>query len=304
VRFNRLDLNLLVALDALFAERSVSRAAERVHLSQSAMSNALGRLRDYFGDELLVQVGRRLELTPRAEALQQAVHDVLLRVDSTIASQPEFDPSSSGREFRLLVSDYATTTLMPHALTLAHRQSSTVRFHLLPQVAQPHQALERGEADLLVIPMDYCSPEHPTEVLFEESFCCVVWAEGRFARRRLDRKAYLSGGHVVVTPGGAVDSAFEARFMERHGVARRVEVTTFSFVAAPALVVGTDRIATVHARLARHALRSLPLKICASPLPIPNISEAMQWHRYRTQDPGLMWLRGLLLQAARNMDAT
>lgn len=303
MRFNRLDLNLLVALDALFTERSVSRAAERMHLSQSAMSNALNRLREYFDDELLVQVGRRMDLTPRAQALKEAVHDVLLRVDTTIASQPQFDPARSEREFRLLVSDYATTMLMPHVLSIAHRQSSTVRFHFLPQVPMPHCALERGEADVLVIPADYCSPDHPVEVLFEESFCCVAWSEGRFARRRLDKKAYLAAGHVVVTPGGAEDSSFEARFVERHGIARRVEVTTFSFVAAPALVVGTDRIATVHARLARHARRSLPLKLLAAPLPVPAIREAMQWHRYRTQDPGLVWLRGLLHQAALLMDA-
>ena len=88
MRFNKLDLNLLVALDAMLAERSISKAAERLHLSQSAMSNALARLRDYFDDELLVQVGRKLELTPRAETLKESVRDVLVRVDSAILAQP------------------------------------------------------------------------------------------------------------------------------------------------------------------------------------------------------------------------
>ena len=92
MRFNRLDLNLLVALDALLTEGSITKAAERLNLSPSATSNALSRLREYFEDELLVQVGRRMEPTPRAQGLQEAVREVLVRVDSTIAQQPEFDP--------------------------------------------------------------------------------------------------------------------------------------------------------------------------------------------------------------------
>lgn len=119
MRFNRLDLNLLVALDALLTERSITRAAERVHLSQSAMGNALGRLREHLGDELLVQVGRQMELTPRAEVLQEAVRDVLVRIDTSIAAQPEFNCSRSDREFKLFISDYSMDMLMPHALALA-----------------------------------------------------------------------------------------------------------------------------------------------------------------------------------------
>ena len=103
MRFKKLDLNLLVALDALLTERNVTRAGERIYLSQSAMSNALSRLRQYFDDELLVPVGGKLELTPRAEVLHEAVKDVLLRIDTTVAAQPEFDPRTSDREFTMFV---------------------------------------------------------------------------------------------------------------------------------------------------------------------------------------------------------
>ncbi|MEC4511813.1 LysR family transcriptional regulator, partial [Klebsiella pneumoniae] len=114
MRFNKLDLNLLVALDALLSEQNISRAAEKIHLSQSATSNALARLREYFDDELLVQVGRKMEPTPRAEALKDAVRDILVRVDATVAAQPEFGPAQANRLFRLFVSDYTMTTLIPH----------------------------------------------------------------------------------------------------------------------------------------------------------------------------------------------
>ena len=151
MRFKKLDLNLLVALDALLTEKNVTRAGERVFLSQSTMSNALSRLRQYFDDELLVQVGGRMELTPRAELLHEAVRDVLVRIDTTVAAQPAFDPMASDREFTLFVSDYSMEVLVPGMLALAHQRGSQVRFSFKPQVSQPYRHLERGEADLLIM---------------------------------------------------------------------------------------------------------------------------------------------------------
>src|SRR5881398_3581498 len=119
MRFNRLDLNLLVALDHLLHLRSVSGAAARMNMTQSAMSNALSRLRDYFGDELLVKVGRRLEPTVRAQALAAPVREVLTRVDWTIAAERDFNPAQSDRAFNLLVSDYTLATLAPEILKLS-----------------------------------------------------------------------------------------------------------------------------------------------------------------------------------------
>jgi LysR family transcriptional regulator, nod-box dependent transcriptional activator len=303
VHFNKLDLNLLVALDALLTDHSISRAAERVHVSQPAMSNALARLREYFDDPLLVQVGRKMEPTPRAEALKDAVRDVLVRVDSTIAMQPKFEPAQSDREFQLLVSDYTLTVLAPHLVALAAEQSPGVRFQFHPQVENPQRVLERGEADLLVIPTGFCSPDHPIEVLFEEEFCCVVWSGSRLAAAgTVSFEDYTAAGHVMMQPPGG--TSFETWFMQRYGVSRRIEVTTFSFATAPSLVVGTERIATLHTRLARLVQRHLPLTLLTPPMPMPRMEQAIQWHKYRTQDPGLVWLRGLLQQASRRMDSS
>jgi DNA-binding transcriptional LysR family regulator len=301
MRFNKLDLNLLVALDALLTEGSITRAAERVHLSQSAMSNALGRLRDYFEDELLVQVGRRLELTPRAEVLREAVRDVLVRIDTSIAAQPEFDCTSSDREFRLSISDYSMEVLLPRVLALAAQQRSTVRFKLQPQVASPARALERGDADLLVIPKAYVSPDHATELLFNDEFVCVVWRDSSHARQALSFERYASAGHVVMQPVDTDKPAFESWFVQRYGLSRRVEVTTYSFAALPFLVVGTERIATVHSMLARAIEPALPVTLLPLPLPMPPFEQAMQWHKHRSLDPGLLWLRGLMQQAARTL---
>lgn len=317
MHFHKLDLNLLVALDTLLSLQSVSRAAEQLHMSQSAMSNALARLRAYFDDELLVQIGRKMELTQRAEVLREAVQDVLLRIDTSITAQPKFEPTKSDRVFRICVSDYSMVTLIPHMLALAQTQAGLVKFQLLPQVGQPDRALERGEADLLVVPKAFCSPNHPTDMLFEESFCCLVWSGSRIAATgKLDAEAYARAGHVVMQPTsyamagqvvmqltGGAGMSFEAGSMQKMGLERRVEVSTFSFVALPSLVVGTERIATIHARLARMAERFLPVKQFPLPIALPPMVQAVQWHKYATKDPGLVWLRGLLGEAVRKMDS-
>lgn len=303
MRFNRLDLNLLVALDALLTECSITRASERLNLSPSATSNALARLREYFDDELLVQVGRRMEPTPRAQGLQDAVRDVLLRVDSTIAIQPQFDPSTSDRCFRIFVSDYTQMVFVPHLLALAHEERCSARFDLLPQVSAPQRNLERGEADLLIIPRGFLSPDHPEEMLYREEFVCVVWRDAAIARGELSFERYLAAGHVVMQPPGGAGDSFESWLVKRFGVTRRVAVTSYGFATLPAMVVGTELIATVHARLARALQASWPIELRPPPLPITAMEQGLQWHKYRTSDPGLVWLRGLLKRAVLRMDA-
>jgi len=301
MRFNKLDLNLLVALDAMLDEKNVSRAAQRMHMSQSAMSNALARLRDYFGDDLLVQVGRRMDLTPRAEMLQESVRDVLLRVDVAVASSPSFDYANSDREFTLFVSDFTLQTLMPHMLALTSKSAPGARFKLLPQSREPERELERGEVDLLVIPERYCSAAHPTESLFEEGLSCVVWRDGRHAAGPLTLEQYTAAGHVAVSPG-MNQHAFDHLVLQQQGVERRIEVSTFSFTSAACLVVATDRIATVHERLARQAARELPLVIHPLPVKTAAMRQLLQWHKYRSFDPGIVWLRAVMHEAVALMN--
>lgn len=302
MRLNRLDLNLLIALDALLTERSITRAAQQLSLTPSALSSALGRLREYFDDELLVQVGRKMEPTPRAEGLMDAVRDVLVRIDSTIAMQPKFDPAATDRSFRIFLSDYSQFVLAPHLLALAAEQGSAARFDFLPQVSNPQRSLERGEADLLIIPQGFMSPDHPQQLLYDEGFDCVVWQGSRLAQGDFNFDRYVAASHVVMQPQGGAGDSFETWFIKRYAITRRVAVTTYSFAALPALVQGTELVATVHSRLARLLARSWPLALRAPPLPLDTMQQAMQWHKYRTQDPGLAWLRGLLVQAVARMD--
>lgn len=303
MRFNRLDLNLLVALDALLTERHISRAAEKVHISQSTMSHSLARLREHFEDELLVQVGRKMDLTPRAETLKDPIRDVLVRISSTIDTQPKFDPAQSDREFTLHLSDYTMEMLLPHAMVLAEEQRSRVKFKLLPQEGNPTRSLERGEVDIALLPGDYCTPEHPKEVCFEEKFVCVMWSGSRLAKEALTMDRYLAARHVVMQPTGAAQPSFESSFVQRYGITREIAVSAYGFTPLASLVVGTEMLATVHRRLAERAARHAPLTLQPVPMAMPPVVQCMQWHQYRTNDLGIRWLRKLLREAAVRMDA-
>jgi LysR family nod box-dependent transcriptional activator len=291
MRFNnKFDLNLLVALDHLLDLRSVSGAAARMNVTQSAMSNALLRLRGSFDDELLVKIGRRMELTPRADALKESIKDLLVRIDWTITSTSQFDPSQSDRCFKILVSDYTLAVLVPRLLARCETLAPAIRFEFLQQVKSPEKALEQGDVDLLIIPREFSSKLHPSEVLFEEQFCAIAWNKGKFAKGKLSRSDYSQASHVIMRPAIAAQS-LEAVYLEQRGVKRNEDVITYTFATVPSLVIGTNRIATLHRRLARLAQRSLPIRIIDLPVSLPAMQQSIQWHRYRSNDAGLIWLR-------------
>lgn len=299
MRYKQLDLNLLVALDALLQERSISRAAEKVFLSQPAMSNALARLRDYFGDELLTPLGRQMVLTPRAESLQQPVREILLRVDSAVVAPSTFDPATSMRSFSILVSDFTTTVFMPLFLRTLYERAPGVQINLKPQARTPHEVLEEGEADFLIIPMQYVSSLHPCVPLFEDDYVVVSWEGHPTVREGLTREQFLQAGHVVSSYNSGNNRylpVLEGWFLEREGISRRIEVTAASMAALPSLVVGTDRLATVHRRIAMHALQHLPIRVWPTPLKIPKLVQMLQWNKLRESDPGLRWIRDLCLE--------
>jgi len=296
--FGGLDLNLLVALDALFEEKSVSRAGERLHLSQSATSGALARLREAFHDPLLVQVGRSMTLTPLAEGLIDPVRAFLLQAETIVNKSPAFDPATSARKFRLMMSDYVQTVVMTEALPRLQNLAPRIILELLVNVVGDAGPLERGDIDLAIMPTRYLAPGHPTEPLFDDDFVCLAWSGNTRIKRSLPLETYLSLGHVVVRFGKDRQlPSFDEWFVEHFGHRRRIEVVTTGFNLVPQLLVGTSRIATLHRRLATFYQRYLPLKLVTPPLEIPRLEESMQWHKSRDHDPGTVWLRSVLKSA-------
>jgi DNA-binding transcriptional LysR family regulator len=295
--FRNFDVGLLVALDALLTEKSVTRAGERLHLSQPATSIILARLRQYFGNELLVPAGRRMVLTPLAESLVQPVRSCLIQIQHTVASKAEFNPAASHRKFCLAVSDYVTAVLMPQVMPEVVRQAPGIRFELVRLDESIDQKLEKGDIDFLIRPSVHALATHPKEPLFEDTHTCVAWRKNSLIGNRISRSQFLETGQISVHFGHA-PAIFEEWFAAHYGEIRKIEVVTQDFEVACRLVVGTNRIATVMTRLARLCAEHMPLRLIRPPFAIPKVTHCLQWHRYQDQDPGHIWVRAILKKAA------
>ena len=302
MRFNHLDLNLLVALDVLLEEQNITRAAERLHLTQSATSGVLGRLRTYFEDELLVQVGRKMQPTPYALELAKPVREVLLTIQSSITAKPVFDPATSKRHFRLITSDYLISVLFARVIQKIHHLAPLITFEMLGPGDNSGDLLVRGEVDLMIVPERYIIEGHPAQLLFEEEQVCVVWKDHPHVGASLTLEQYMDMGHISVGFGRNRHLSIEDWFMNQYGFNRRLEVITNDFNTLPQLIVGTQRIATMHQRLARLYAEHLPLRILNPPVKLPVMREHMLWHRSMDGDPMHRWLRERISEFIQHLE--
>ncbi|MCC8959817.1 LysR family transcriptional regulator [Bradyrhizobium sp. Pear77] len=300
MRFKGLDLNLLVALDALMNERNLTAAARSINLSQPAMSAAVARLRGYFHDEIFMMRGRELVPTPRAEGLAAPTREALLRIELSIMSR-DFNPAQSDRRFRICLSDFATLVFFRNIVERVAREAPAVRFELLPVADEPDEHLRRGEVDFLIIPDLFMSSAYPRATLFDDTLVCVGCSTNKRLSRKLTFERYMSMGHVAVKYGRTRQPSIEEWFLLEHGLKRRNEVIVQSLSMIPTVLLGTDRIGTMPARLAEHFAKAMPLRIVKCPLPIPTFTEAIQWPALHTSDPTSTWMREMLLQEASRM---
>ncbi|EIM30634.1 LysR family transcriptional regulator [Microvirga lotononidis] len=301
MRFKGLDLNLLVALDALMTERNLTAAARSINLSQPAMSAAVGRLRAYFRDELFTMRGRELVLTPRAAGLAPAVREALLHIQLSIISSDRFNPAQSERRFRIILSDFMTLVFFRKVVERVAREAPAVSFELLPLDDDPDELLRRGDVDFLVLPEVFMSSVHPRVALFDEKLVCVGCRMNKQLPRQLTFERYMSMGHVAVKFGRTRKPSIEEWFLLEHGFKRRLEVVVDSFSMLPPVLSGTNRIATMPLRLVEHFAKTIPLRIVELPLPLPAFTEAVQWPALHNNDPASIWMREILLHEASHM---
>lgn len=299
MRYQRIDLNLLVALDVLLAEQNVTRAAERLYMTQSAMSGVLGRLRDYFEDPLLTQVGRAMCLTPLAESLVEPVRDIILRIDSTIASRPDFEPAQAQRHFVIIASDYVSRVLLADVLRRVVRVAPGLTFELRPTSPKMMQELDQGLADFLITPAHLSSTDHPQLTLFDDSYKVMACAQNPLCEAGIDFDSYTNAGHVVYQYEKGGNPWFEQWYANQHSRSRRIEVITYDFNLIARFVIGTNRLATVQTRLATQFEQTMPIRLFSTPMDTPRLVEVLQWHRYRDDDPGCAWLRLQIMEAAQ-----
>jgi LysR family nod box-dependent transcriptional activator len=300
MRFQGLDLNLLVALNALILDRNVTRAADRLHIGQPGMSAALTKLRLYFKDDLLVSMGRRMVLTPLAEQLMLPLQEILAEIERSILSRGQFDPATAQQKFVFALSDHATSVLLPSLLLEIEHQAPGLRFEVAPITDRNDLDIERCEIDFLVVPSEFTSPHHPRALLHTESWVCICWAGNTLIGERITEEDYLSLGHVLIQFGRGQGYSHDERFLREKGIVRRADVVVPSLNVIPELIVGSHRIATVPSRLARRAARQLPLRIIDPPIDIPPHQTMLQWNKMKDLDLAMKWIKDRLIDVCAN----
>ncbi|EIK95686.1 LysR family transcriptional regulator [Pseudomonas sp. M47T1] len=303
MRYQRLDLNLLVALEALLTECNVTRAAERLNLGQSATSSALGRLREHFNDPLLVAVGRRLEPTARAQVLLPKVREALALTREIIEAPQAFDPGLCQRRFTVVASDYVAAVLMPVVSRVLAQVAPGVRLALrdLPQPRGSDvvsEALDYRRSDCVIVPQRRLNTDYPHVPLLVDQWCCIVCAQSAVHAQGLNLAAYRKAEHVVREFADGRTLAMDAAYLAEQGIERKVGVAVESFALMPAFVAGSDRVATLFRRQAEQFATVQGVRIVPAPLALPRALQVMQWHPYQQDDPALAWFRGLLVEQA------
>jgi LysR family transcriptional regulator, nod-box dependent transcriptional activator len=298
-----LDLNLLVALDALLSERSVTRAAQRVGLSQPGMSNALARLRRLFDDPLLVRQGATLVPTARAEALVGPVREALELIRSALGAPDHFDPATDRRSFRLSCSDYSVLMLIGPLVRALATDAPGVLVEVLPRLADASQALVSGDVDLVIEPPEIMGNVDLESLrLWDDRWACCVWEGNALVGRRMTMERYTALGHLIYSMGSAGQPvALPDLHLARLGVPRRIEVSVESFLLAPFLLQGTDLVTLIPKRAEAFLRRTGDVRVLESPIELPALIETLWWHPRLTADPAHAWLRDRIGQVAARL---
>jgi DNA-binding transcriptional LysR family regulator len=298
-----LDLNLLVPLDALLRERSVTRAAASLGLSQPSLSSSLARLRRHFHDELLVRVGNSYELTPKAVQLRRRTEAALVSVERAFATESVFAPATSQREYRIVASDYPMAVLGgPLGRLLAERAPGIrLRFErVTPEIVDPAPDSLRN-IDALVLPHGFIA-EVPHLDLFTDTWMCLVSTDNSSIGDNLTMQN-LNELPWVFTYHSATAFTTAARQLQMMGVQTRVQAVVESFLAIPFLVAGTDRIGFVQGHLVPRLTMAGDVRALPCPYDLAPLIEAMWWHPAYNTDPEHAWLRDVFVEAGKSLDA-
>jgi LysR family nod box-dependent transcriptional activator len=305
MQLNRFDLNLLIALDALLREKNVTRAAERVFVSQPAMSAALHKLREYFNDPLLVRVGREMELTPRGTSLLEPVREALLRIQVMLGTQPTFDPKTARREFTIIMSEEAVPGVLPALLRTLSKDSPELDVHIEMISPSSLSRLEYGEADLCLCLENlqmFDLRAYPESIrsmpLRPVNWVCAVCIDHPTVKDSLTVDEYISLQHMFGRPGGFTGTA-DQLVRNLLNIDLKVHMTLPSLLQLPLALPGSTLAATLPERVARLYLPALPIKILPLPFDVPRTQEVLLWHKRHEPDPAHTWLRELIVRLAK-----
>lgn len=296
-----LDLNLLPQLQVLLELRNVSKAAERLRLSQPATSAALARLRRHFDDELLVRNGRTYVLTPFAQSLVPLVDEAMVHVQRATLVRSGFDATASEREFAIAASDYAAALIVGPLHKILREEAPSVTVDIVPMTGLHGTMADYSKLDLLVGPTGY-KMEGETKQLFRDSFVAIMDAANPVVQLPgITLQDLVTVPHAVGYFGEGISTPADMLF-ESRGVRRRVAAVVAGFLSLPLLVEGTDLVALVPRMLAARAQRGANIKVLEFEAELEaSLVEALYWHPSRTEDPANVWLRSVVQRACSQL---
>lgn len=307
MHFKGLDLNLLVVLDALLEEESVSKAALRLHVSQPAVSAALAKLRWHTGDELLEKIGRTTRLTPRAQAMIKPLKEILIQIEATVKGQSELDPQSLDREFSLSMTSYSAQVLLPDLLDKLLVIAPLVSCNVEEIAFDAVTRIKNGELDFCVtfLQTKLLNPRETLDELshahiFSDHWVVVAGNNNRKVAGSLDFASFSELPFIAVQPGG-IPSMVE-RVLDQHTGRPRPSLSVPTFELAIASVIDSDAIAIVPSLMVGKQARPF-VRVLDVPFPIPAIEEHLVWHPRNDDDLGHRWFRKLLLETSSHYSA-
>lgn len=291
IQLRKIDLNLLLALDALLTVGEVGLAAAKMGVTQSAMSHTLRRLRELFDDPLLIRGKGRMIRTPKAEAMAAPLRKALMELQQVIQLEADFDPETSRRRFCIATNDYGDVTLLSALLAFLTKEAPAVDLkvsHFDPE--DSIAPLEAGSIELaLCHPLKQAADIHQ-QGLFVDDFCCITRQPLPSINERVSLDIYLSLPHLRIAPRGELRDPIDRALMEQ-GAKRRIVLSIPNLSSAPMVVAQSDLILTAPRRCAQAWQRLMPIKIYEPPIELPRFSIAMVWHERFQHDPAHRWLR-------------
>ena len=296
MELEEIDLNLLVVFRQMLVERRVSRVAEKLGVSQPAVSNALARLRKLLGDELFLRTARGMEPTPFAEQLSESVSYALGMIHSALNQRASFEPASSQRRFTIGMTDIGEIYFLPALMERLAREAPSITLSTVRnQAVNLRDEMEAGKVDLAIGLLPQLKAGFFQRRLFRQRYVCLFRRGHRLDKKKISLAEFCEAEHVVVVSAGTGHGQVD-EWLQRRGVPRRVRLTVPHFVAVGDILQATDMVATVPERLAQRMAGPFGLAYVAHPAPLPEMAINLFWHAKYHKDPANQWLRGLVFE--------
>jgi DNA-binding transcriptional LysR family regulator len=290
-----LDLEWVAVFDEVYKTANVSRAAERLDMTQGAASTALNRLRSYFGDQLFCRTARGMMPTPRAQELYPLLRDVRAGLDQARAGRGQFVPALAERRFRVCMTDISEIVLLPLLLNHLQEHAPGIDIEAEKISADSPRRLEDGEVDLALGFMPQLEAGFYQQVLFEQNFVCIASASHPRIGKTLGKAAYQRERHLAVSTSGTGHAIVE-KVLAAAGVQRRIALWVSSFLGVARIVADTELLATVPSHFANVMRTREQIRLLAPPHALPSYAVKQHWHARYHDDPGNAWLRSTIAE--------